>query len=76
VLTEDYADRLDDTGRWYADRIQTGTELHAVTDFLVLASAWPASSGSSNATAAASGPKAPSARAASSAPGTSRSSSG
>jgi light-regulated signal transduction histidine kinase (bacteriophytochrome) len=26
ALTEDYADRLDDTGRWYADRIQAATE--------------------------------------------------
>ena len=26
ALTEDYGDRLDDTGRWYADRIQAATE--------------------------------------------------
>jgi light-regulated signal transduction histidine kinase (bacteriophytochrome) len=26
ALTEDYGDRLDETGRWYADRIQAATE--------------------------------------------------
>jgi PAS domain S-box-containing protein len=39
ALTEDYADRLDDTGRWYADRIQTATERMGtlIDDLLMLA---------------------------------------
>jgi len=40
-LTEDYADRLDDTGRWYADRIQAATERMGklIDDLLLLAQA-------------------------------------
>jgi signal transduction histidine kinase len=39
ALTEDYADRLDDTGRWYADRIQAATERMGklIDDLLLLA---------------------------------------
>jgi light-regulated signal transduction histidine kinase (bacteriophytochrome) len=39
ALTEDYADRLDDTGRWYASRIQAGTERMSrlIDDLLSLA---------------------------------------
>jgi PAS domain S-box-containing protein len=39
ALTEDYADRLDDTGRWYADRIQGATERMGklIDDLLLLA---------------------------------------
>jgi PAS domain S-box-containing protein len=39
ALTEDYSDRLDDTGRWYADRIQTATEGMGklIDDLLMLA---------------------------------------
>ena len=39
ALTEDYADRLDDTGRWYASRIQAGTERMSrlIDDLLLLA---------------------------------------
>jgi light-regulated signal transduction histidine kinase (bacteriophytochrome) len=39
ALTEDYGDRLDDTGRWYADRIQAATERMGtlIDDLLLLA---------------------------------------
>ena len=39
ALTEDYADRLDDTGRWYTDRIQAATERmgRLIDDLLQLA---------------------------------------
>ena len=39
ALTEDYSDRLDDTGRWYADRIQAATERMGklIDDLLLLA---------------------------------------
>jgi light-regulated signal transduction histidine kinase (bacteriophytochrome) len=39
ALAEDYADRLDDTGRWYADRIQAATERMGklIDDLLLLA---------------------------------------
>jgi len=39
ALTEDYADRLDETGRWYADRIQAATERmgRLIDDLLLLA---------------------------------------
>jgi len=39
ALTEDYADRLDETGRWYADRIQAATERMGklIDDLLLLA---------------------------------------
>ena len=39
ALTEDYGDRLDETGRWYVERIQAGTERMGalIDDLLVLA---------------------------------------
>jgi light-regulated signal transduction histidine kinase (bacteriophytochrome) len=39
ALTEDYGDLLDDTGRWYADRIQAATERMGtlIDDLLLLA---------------------------------------
>ena len=39
ALTEDYGDRLDETGRWYADRIQAATERMGklIDDLLLLA---------------------------------------
>ena len=39
ALTEDYGDRLDETGRWYAERIQAATERMGalIDDLLVLA---------------------------------------
>ncbi len=39
ALTEDYGDRLDDTGRWYAERIQAATERMGtlIDDLLLLA---------------------------------------
>jgi light-regulated signal transduction histidine kinase (bacteriophytochrome) len=39
ALTEDYADRLDDTGRWYTGRIQAATERmdRLIDDLLLLA---------------------------------------
>jgi light-regulated signal transduction histidine kinase (bacteriophytochrome) len=39
ALAEDYGDRLDDTGRWYADRIQAATERMGklIDDLLLLA---------------------------------------
>jgi light-regulated signal transduction histidine kinase (bacteriophytochrome) len=39
ALTEDYGERLDDTGRWYADRIQAATERmgRLIDDLLLLA---------------------------------------
>src|SRR5580692_1132591 len=39
ALVEDYGDRLDETGRWYADRIQTATERMGtlIDDLLMLA---------------------------------------
>ncbi len=37
ALTEDYGDRLDETGRWYAERIQAATErMGALIDDLLL----------------------------------------
>jgi light-regulated signal transduction histidine kinase (bacteriophytochrome) len=37
ALTEDYGDRLDETGRWYAERIQANTErMGALIDDLLL----------------------------------------
>src|ERR1700689_4066549 len=43
ALTEDYGDRLDDTGRWYADRIQAATErMGKLIDDLLLPAEVPA----------------------------------